>query len=617
MGVHRFGRASAARLLAALVCVPAVARAQEPPASPPAEAVTPPPPAEPPASPPAEAVTPPPPSPDPATPPSSPPRPPEIVWPPLDAPARAGAGKPADAAPKAGGASGNSMDEPVENALKPDVATLGAPGTPGWRNRVAVQAGLDLVGESLYVGITPGANFSYRVLDRPLSVTLAAPLRIRILDARAEDRVGDLGRFHREDWDEPGDWIQILQNVTWGGEEDDFFLLDLDQYETETLHQGALVRRYAPNLTLASHRVALDTMGYSRWAAGEVYVDSLAEPHVVGGHAQVHPLSFFRQARKDYRMRTFWLGASIASDVDAPLRNRLDADDADDDGRRLSEVLLDPVTHRPSYHPTSVIGWGVDTGIRVIHEKDRKTGVDVAWDTYADYSFLASGVPDDDPTLLARGAPPTRGVMSGGFTWGNLLRVDLGGRPRHVLRARLEYRNHDPDYLPGYFGLLYDIERSQYRTGSADPAAVANRTKLQEVFGRGGSRPNGGLIELTYLLGRWLVVGMGFEFNDRTPDNHMFATPEVPDMFGWQLALTYHRRNADGAASLWRWFGDGGYDVVVARTRYEISVFAVAIEAMTPFGIDPDNTLVPKWEVDLALELGWTFGKLLGKGGER
>lgn len=500
--------------------------------------------------------------------------------------------------------------------MKPDVAVLGAPGTLGWRNRVAVQAGLDLVGERLFIGITPGANFSYRVADRPMSITLAAPLRIQMLDARAPDRVGDVGRFRDEDWDEPADIIQVIQNITWGGEDDDHFLLDLDQYQTETLHNGALVRRYAPNLTLASHRVALDALGYSEWVSGEAYVDSVARPHVVGGSARVMPLASFRKARGDYRMRTFFVGASVAADVDAPLRNRLDFDDADDDGRRASEVLLDPGTGRHSYESTSVLAFGADTGIRVIESTLGHPGTGVAWDTYADYSFLLSGLPSDDPTLLPRGDTPTRGVMSSGFTWGNLLRFDLGGRPAHALQARLEFRNHDPDYLPGYFGLLYDVERVQYNDASRNPVDVANRTKLQAVLGRSGDRPSGGLVELSYFLGRYLVLGLGWEFNHVTPDNHMFAHVEVPDLWGWQFSLTYHRRNADGLASLWRWFGDGGYDVVVARTRYEIGAFGVALEAMTPFGIDPDNTLVPKWEIDLALEVGWSFGRLLGRGGE-
>jgi hypothetical protein len=495
----------------------------------------------------------------------------------------------------------------LPDVLRDDLATTGAIGFLHWRNRVGLQAGVGLDGDLLTIGITPGLNVTFPLAKRPFTFTLAAPIRLELVDARAENRFGRVGKLLEDDWNEPGDYLQVLQNLSWGDSEG-HFLVGFHQFEAATLGHGTLVRRYAPNLVLSSHGVAFKADAFSDWAGGEAYVDDVAGPHVVGGRVRFNPLAFV--SRTNPYLRTFSLGFDIAADVDAPLRNRLDFDDVDDDGRRENEVRVDPDHLTPDYAATAVLAWGVNLGIRLAETRQ------VAYDTYLDWSFLAGGVPADDAANPRFAGIPTRGVRTSGITWGHTLRVDLGDRLQHGIRARLEYRNHEAGYQPGYFGLGYDVQRTQARRGTRLPSDLANRTQVQAVLGRGGDRVNGGLIELSYLLGRYLAAGIGFEFNDRFPDNHMFVTVGVPDYKDFQFEFTYHRRNARDFADLWNWFDPDASDVLIARTRYTVlGVLGIGLEAMTPFALGTDNDFASHWQVAFFLEAGWSFGKLLDKGG--
>ena len=444
----------------------------------------------------------------------------------------------------------------LPDAIRDDPARTGAIGALHWTNRVGLQAGVGLQGDLLTIGITPGLNVTFPLLERPFSFTLAAPIRLELVDARAEDRFGHVGRLLADDWNEPGDYLQVLQNLTWGDAKG-HFLIGFHQFEAAFLGHGTLVRRYAPNLVLCSHGLAFKADAFSDWAGGEAYVDDVAAPHVVGGRARFNPLAFV--SRENPYLRTFYLGFTIAADVDAPLRNHLDLDDVDDDGRREGEVRVDPDHLTPDYLSTGVIAWGVDLGIRLAETEE------IAYDTYIDWSFLTGAVPDDDPANPRFTGVPTRGVRTSGVTWGHTLRVDLGSNLRHGLRARVEYRNHEAGYQPGYFGLGYDVERTQASKGSRLATDLANRTKAQSVLGRSGRRVNGGLIEISYLLGRYLEAGIGFEFTERFPDNHMFITVGVPNYKDFQFEFTYHRRNARDFVDLWHWFDPDSSDVLVAE----------------------------------------------------
>ena len=488
-----------------------------------------------------------------------------------------------------------------EEFVEGELASIGAIGLVPWRNRAGGVLGLDRLGEVFFLGLKPEVNYSRRLLDRPFSMTFAVPLRLKMLDAGALDRWAGAGLPRAKDWDEVRDYFQVIQNITWGGKEKHFYL-DINQFRAISIGHGAIVRRYNQNLDMNMRRVSAELDAFTDYGGGEFFLDDITGPRVLGGLAFVKPLSLLD--RRNWMMRSFSIGFTFVSDLDAPLRNRLDFGDVDHDGRRANELLIDQETFQPRYVGMPVIAYGVDAEVKLWDSPN------VDWKTYVDYSFLESGLPTDDAAALNFDAIPTRRVRSGGFTFGHLLRLNLGPDRLHAVRIRAEYRVYQPNYLPGYFDVAYQIGRVLYASvRSSDPVALANSTRLQKVLGRNPHGPlvHGGYIEASWRMSSFIALAVGLEMNTETPDNALFVHVEVPELHGWQLMATYHRRNARDFVDLFRWFQKDS-DIFIARTRYQvIGPLAVALEAVTPFGYQAESFLRREVEVNLSVEFGWPY----------
>lgn len=581
---------------------------EEPPPAPPTPPAVAPaaPPAVPPAAPPAAAkkviVVAPPPAVAPVAPvvPVAPPPKPAVAEQPPAAKPAASEPKPAAAATRA------DADEAARLAaekkvVEGELANVGGLGLVPWENRFGVVIGLERLGEIFFIGIKPEINWSHEVWDRPFSMSFGIPFRLQLLDTRADRRWSNAGRPRAADWDQVSDWAQIVQFVKWGGKEKHFFL-NVNQYESSSIGHGTIVKRYNQNLNFNTRRVSLQFDGFLDWFGGETYLNDIVGPNVLGALVFVKPLSFID--RSNYMYRSFSVGFTIASDIDAPLRNKLDFDDVDDDGRRASEIKVNQSNFEPQYVPTVVLGYGID-----VEEKWIDTGV-VDWKSYADYSWLETGVPTDSGGAQVWTDIPTRAVRSGGFTLGQLVRVNLGDDRLHALRFRAEYRTYDFNYLPSYFDVLYEAQRVQYYTsGGRSSRDIANMTKVQQVLGRD---PNGPRVHGVYLEGSWrmshyLAVAMGFEMNSQTADDSLFIHVEVPMLDWWQFMATYHRRTASGFGDLFTWFS-GENDLFLAKSRFAIGdIFAVTLEALTPFGIGPESFFRSTVQVNLNVELGFSY----------
>ncbi len=318
------------------------------------------------------------------------------------------------------------------------------------------------------------------------------------------------------------------------------------------------------------------------------------------------PLSFVD--RDSYLMRSFSIGGSLITDLDAPLRNNVDENDLDNDGLRETELEIDQDNFQPIYESTEVVAYGVDVELKLVDF----SGVD--WKVYTDYSFLESGIPvglsdvdeERNDTQFS-----TEGVRSAGFTLGNLFRINVGDDPVHAFRIRLEYRNHDPNYLPGYFDTFYEIQRVQYFTTgeSATGTDLRNTTKLQRVLGRDpdGDRVNGGYFEFSYKLSHYVGLSLGFEINDQTPDNNMYGHIEVPHIGDWQFALTYTRTTVEEPGELFD-FGLSDNDLLIAQTRYGVADWLhLNLEALTPYGIGTRSVFQNEFQVNFSAEFGFSY----------
>ena len=462
--------------------------------------------------------------------------------------------------------------------------------------------GVQRLGEIFYGAITPEFNYTPKVLDRPLSLSFGVPLRVEILDARPDRRFDNAGSFRTTDWDEASDFAKVIQRIGYGGKEQRFYL-DINRFKAASLGHGTVLKRYNPNLNFNTTRVSAHFDAFFDYAGFETTLNDITGPNVLGALLFIKPLSLVD--RSNFMLRSFSIGFSIVADVDAPLRNKVDIDDVDNDGRREVELEIDQENFQPRYLSTEVVAYGIDIELKLID-----TDI-LDWKLYTDYSFLESGVPVGVSNTTDEASVGTEAVGSAGFTLGNLFRINAGTDPVHALRLRVEYRNYDPNYLPSYFDTFYEIQRVQYFTTSESPddGDLANSTKLQRVLGRDpeGERVNGGYFEASYKLSHFVGLSLGLEFNDQTPDNNLFLHLEVPHIGRWQLAVTYNRRTAEDFADLWN-FGLSDNDLLIAQTRYGVADWLhLSLEALTPYGIGARSVFENEFQLNFSAEFGFSY----------
>jgi hypothetical protein len=485
--------------------------------------------------------------------------------------------------------------------IEGELVSVGQIGLLPWENRFGLQIGLERLGEIYYGALNVGINHRFMVKGEPLHFTLGVPLRFELLDARPNQRFNQVGRFRRQDWDEASDFAKVIQRLSYGSKEQRFYL-DINRYSAHTIGHGLIMKRYDANLNFNTSRVGMQLDAFGDYVGFESMLNDITRPNLVGALVFVKPLSLIN--RSHYMMRSFSIGITGVTDLRGPVRNALDRDDIDNDGRRESELRVDQQTFQPDSLTIPVRGYGIDAEVKLVdhREFDLKT--------YVDYSLLDTGLPIGDPQSIDPEVVGSQRVRSGGFAWGNLIRSNLGIDPIHALRLRLEYRNYEPNYLPSYFDSLYEIQSIQYLPGGAI-RDLANATKLQRVFTRNpyGDRVHGGYFEASWRVGDLFAMAMGLEINDQTPDNHAFIHFELPKAGKWQVSSTYHRRNAANRKELFEMrFAEN--DIWMFQTRHRtLDWLHTNLSVMTPFGFGPESVLRNAIQVNLSLEMGFSYGQ--------
>ena len=402
-----------------------------------------------------------------------------------------------------------------------ELVSVGQIGLLPWENRVGLQVGVERLGEIYYSALNVGINHTFTARGEPLKLTLGVPLRFELLDARPNQRFENVGRFRTQDWDEASDFAKVIQRLSVGSKEGRFYL-DINRFSSRTIGHGLIMKRYDSNLNFNTSRVGVQLDAFSDYIGFESTVNDIVSPNIIGGLIFIKPLSLIN--RTNSIMRSFSIGLAGVTDLNAPLRNTLDLQDVDNDGRRASELQLDQQTFRPDSLFGRVNAYGIDAELKLV---DRR-----AFDlkTYVDYSVLDASLPVGDPISIDPAVVGLERVRSSGVAWGYLIRSNLGLDPIHALRFRLEYRNYEPNYLPSYFDSLYEIQSIQYLPSGSAMTDLANATKAQRVFSRDHEleRVHGGYFEASWRVGDGFAFACGLELNDQTPDNHAFLHFELP-----------------------------------------------------------------------------------------
>jgi len=487
--------------------------------------------------------------------------------------------------------------------IEGELANVGAIGLVPWENQVGVVIGPERIGDIYYASITPSINYTTELGNRPLAMTFGIPIRLELNDTRPSTKSdphgwSHIGRIRPQDWDQVSDFAQFIRGIQYGGKEEHVYL-DINAFKASSIGHGTILKRYNPNLNLNSRQVSAQLDAFGDYGGIETYINNVTGPNVLGGLVFAKPLSFIDSS--NYAMRSFSLGATIAADIDAPLRNKLDYSDVDKDGRRANEFLINQKTFQPRYIPSTVVAYGADAEVKLVD-----TG-EIDWKTYVDYSVLASGLPTDTKQNLWSNVP-TRGLQSGGLTWGHLLRLNIGENTKHALRVRAEVRRYDRNYLPSYFDVMYEIQRVQYAIGSR--TANPNGTKLQQILGR---NPDGGKVFGLYFEASWKIeelfaVAVAVETNDTMPDNNFFIHLEVPRYKNFQFLATLHRRSVDTAGGLFA-FKATNRDILIVKGRYRLTDnIHINAEALTPYGIGPDSFFANTLDFNVNAEFGFGYG---------
>lgn len=300
---------------------------------------------------------------------------------------------------------------------------------PRARFDLAAEVGLGRLDEDLFVSASlqlvallqaPGlvCHLGRPSCHVPLRAALQVPLRLRVVD-----RPPAQGGLVREaDWDELSDTLRLIRQITYGGP-GDALQLKLGELGPVGLGHGSLVSGYY-NVVNPDHW-SLGVAGKLRvlGGSGELFVDDVLEPALLGGGVMLYPARWFDSSRWSLLDR-LGVGGQLVTDLRAPTDLRPD--------------------------PQGVVA--VEDGRTPVVEDARAT-------TLAGLSLSAWLVAADPISLQLYEDLNFHPGVGHGFHTGLELSVRWTERLATLYRA--EVVPVRGGYLPRYVGPLYNIERYQ------------------------------------------------------------------------------------------------------------------------------------------------------------
>lgn len=442
---------------------------------------------------------------------------------------------------------------------------------PGSGFQLRPAAGVARIDDALYLRLSVAASYgndSLFVLDREGWTERATPMPFRLhawLPLHLALDGDDSGRLRRAEWDEPGDFLRLARVVQLGPVHGPLYVRAGELANVRVGH-GSIVDHFLNTLHLDHFHWGLHTSVDTARMGGEVLVDSVTEPSVLGARLFVRPLGF---GNSDAEAARRWaVGASAFSDVRAP--TRLVVDEAglytvDDRGR------LD-VAERG--HATVI---GIDTEYALV--RSDRLGVT----PYVDANHH-----------LSIGS----GLHAGLF-------ADLSLTPALTVFAKAEYRRLGRNYVPMFFGPLHRIERYAWQpprgAGPEDPTQRLPRLRWLQT-GDLAAR-NGGLVEGGIQAGRHLRLLVSWEDADAPGSAALRARVQVENL-GPVTAGVFYARNAVEPGDRLLSLDDA---LIVSEVRvFPMSWLYLGGELSRRWKITPEGT--PSAVDDFAAVVGILFG---------
>ena len=407
--------------------------------------------------------------------------------------------------------------------------------------------GINLIDGKTFLAITPMFDISFG----PFGVGLRVPLNIEVPD----------GGLRKEDYDEAFDYLRIVRYARYGHKGAPVYVR-IGELAASIGH-GTIVSRYLNNVDLNSFHLGLQADVNTQWGGIETLFSDVGR--LVGGgrsgvngtRIYVKPYSFIDP---ESPLNIFNTGFSVITDSDAP--TRLVAGGTDKAG--APEV--------DKTKAATVIGLDADV------ELVRLPIIDVT--PYTDLNFIGHG--------------------GWGFHLGTLvtLKLPIG----LTIPARVEYRRFRSDYIPGYFGSRYELDRWSFNC-SAGLSPVPKSQCISQLPDDGGL--NGYYADLAVDILSLIQVGAvveGYQGHDATFD----AFLNVPALQILQFKAFYSRVGVKDTGDLFA-FDDRSQAIVQAR--YQIMAYLYLVGRLKREWVyDPiDAEFDPKDTTYAGLELSFSF----------
>jgi len=392
---------------------------------------------------------------------------------------------------------------------------------------VAGEVGYEGLGEDDYIGLRAKGGFQLPVPKvmcpdasecwTRLLGQFELPLRLRVVDRDPQDS----GAIRDADWDEVADYLRVLRRVEYGRDGEALYgrlgeLGDLD------IGHGSIVGDYYNVVTADYWELGLNVTSDTPWGGGQLLVDNLANPDLIGGRAYLRPAAFFDRESEWNRVT---VGLTVASDVDAPYT--LD--------RQPNNTPVIGPARRPAVaeQRAATIG-GVDLSVDAV---DTET-----WSLtpYIDGNYHFQ--------------------LGGGMHTGFDLRVEP--TDDLVFEGSFEYRLLGNDYLPNYFGTLYEIDRYQYYGWDVGLPAPKQRVAATQPSGI----RHGGHGVISARVFDWFDLSIGYADHQGAANSNLTAQLRVDPIERFQLGAFFYTQSFDGAQGI----VDGDSMLFVGETRVQI-----------------------------------------------
>ena len=324
------------------------------------------------------------------------------------------------------------------------LAALLLPSAASAQNAMNAGIGPAKLGDDYFVRLNLGGAVATPSLPLPLPSSWfdtepSAPLKVGFYAPLSFRLTGEGDFFRADEWDEPG---EILRTVRWA---------EIGQrYGAIRLRVGELVDWSVGHSTIMSgYNNSLDLDHFSWGVGGEVntkmggvelMVGDVVDPSVMGGRFYLRPLFFTGGPSFFDRLA---VGVSVITDTHAPqtikLKPKLNSDGTpalDADGVAISTGKYE----RDENGDLIVESEKAATVLGIDAELPLLPAGDFVLTPYADLNQIDGA-----------GAGFHTGLFLG---WQAPANISLGGRT--------EYRILGDDYIPGYFGPVYGVERASY-----------------------------------------------------------------------------------------------------------------------------------------------------------